>query len=683
MRHIFTLILLFSITTVVIPYHSFGQDEEEVDPNCVPPTDKKLAKLWETANDKKKNDYTKRVTALKDILEENEDCAPCMWNMADETFRRAKINGNSYEIPKKYYLMLSQTCPDYHADVYYNLGLIFYSEQNDCDALKYFKKFLAFKSDDENKFSRKYDDQLRDVKEVIDEADFYCNYFTKDKVSFNPVLVQNVSSAGKDEYLPIISPDNELIFYTREYEYKDKGGILTQTIQEFSQSDRRDAKSEFSKGEKLPAPFNIGPKYGGASISIDNKEMYICACAKEADYWNCDLYMTKYEIQTVKEKKKYIWSELENLGPNINGTKTWEAQPSLSADGKTLYFASARQGGYGLMDLYYSERDDEGNWGPAKNMGPVINSSGSDKAPYLHCDSRTLYFVSETQAGRLGAGGFDIFYSRQDKKTGEWSKPKNIGYPINTPGDEEALIVSTDGNYGYFSSDQTKGGIGKKDIFYFLMPNDAKPDKVVLMKGQIATESVADIKDAKLEVRFEDGTTSKQEIKIQSNGSYVAVANIGDGKQDALLEVKKEGKAYQSKLITKESSSETFIKDEELEIKDIKKGSTHTINDIYYNTNSSELSKKSELVLRGFAGWLKDNPKIIIEIQGHTDDLGGDAENMALSQDRAFTVFEYLAKNGIPASRMKFKGYGETKPKVKNDSDINRAKNRRTDFKIL
>lgn len=215
------------------------------------------------------------------------------------------------------------------------------------------------------------------------------------------------------------------------------------------------------------------------------------------------------------------------------------------------------------------------------------------------------------------------------------------------------------------------------------MPNDAKPDKVVLMKGQISTENIAEVKDAKLEVRFEDGTTQKQEIKIQSNGSYVAVANIGDGKQDALLEVKKEGKAYQSKLISKEKSSETFIKDEELEIKSIKKGTSHTINDIYYKTNSSELDKKSELVLKGFASWLKDNKSIVIEIQGHTDDLGGDVENMALSQDRAFTVMEFLAIQGIPASRLKFKGYGETKPKVKNDSDANRAKNRRTDFKIL
>jgi outer membrane protein OmpA-like peptidoglycan-associated protein len=678
---VFYLLSIFLL--VLAAPSSWAQDEEEVDPNCVPPTDKKGAKLWEKANDRQKYNYKERITALKELLEMNEDCAPCMWNIADETYRRAQVNGNSYEIPKKYYLMLEQTCPDYHADIYYNLGVIYYSEQNDCEALEYFKKFLDFKTDDENKLSKRYDKQLKDVTEIMEEVDFYCNFFTTNKVNFNPVLVKNVSTSTKDEYLPIISPDNELIFYTHEYQYKGKGDIMTQTIQEFCEASRPSASAPFSKGTPMPDPFNVGPKYGGATISLDNKEMYICACAKEGDYWNCDLFVTKYDIKEVEGKKKYIWSELVNVGPNVNGTKTWEAQPSLSADGKTLYFASARQGGYGGTDLYYSERDEDGNWGGAKNMGPVINSGGSDKSPFLHCDSRTLYFVSETSVERLGAGGFDIFFSQQDMKTGEWSKPKNIGYPINTAGDEEALIVSTDGNYGYFSSDQTKGGVGMKDLFYFYMPKHARPDKVVLMKGKINTDNIEEVKDAKLEVRFEDGTTHKQEIKVQDDGNYVAVANIGDGKQDALLEVKKPGKSYESKLITKESSSETFIKDEELEVKTVKKGSVFTIDDILYKTNSSELDKQSLLVLNGFANWLKDNPNIKIEIQGHTDDLGPDADNLALSQDRAFTVMEYLASQGIPASRMKFKGYGETKPKVPNNSDANRAKNRRTDFKIL
>jgi outer membrane protein OmpA-like peptidoglycan-associated protein len=671
------LLVFFTIASCVM----FAQ-EDDVNENCLVPTDKKLAKLYQKGTDTKE-EYKVRITALKELLEVSPDCAPALWAMAQETYNAARINGNSYEIPKKYYLMLISACPDYHADVYYNMGLIHYSEQDDCGALKYFKEFLKFPTDDDKKLSKKYDKQLVDVKEVIDEAEFYCRFFTEDKVYFQPVLVRNVSSADKDEYLPIISPDNEMLFYTREYKYQAKGDIIGSTIQEFTSSTRQHAQDEFSKGKALPKPFNIGPKYGGATISIDNMEMYICACAKEADYWNCDIFMTKYDVATVDGKKEYVWSDLINLGPNVNGPKTWEAQPSLSADGKTLYFASARPGGYGKIDIYYSKRQPDGLWGPAINLGPEINTAGSDKSPFLHTDSRTLYFVSECSADRLGAGGFDIFYARQDAKTGKWSKPKNIGYPINTEGDEEGLIVSTDGNYGYFSSDKTRGGVGGKDIFYFQLPEAAKPDKVVLMKGKVATENIAELKDTKLEVRFQNGEVTQQEIVIQKTGEFVAVANVGRGNEDVLLEIKQPGKAYESKLVKAESVEKTFIKNEELEIKNVKKGSVHTLNDILFKTNSSEIDPASKIVLQGFAQWLKENPDIKVEIQGHTDDIGSDSDNLALSQDRAFSVMVFITSQGIPASRLKFKGYGETKPKFPNNSDENRKKNRRTDFLIL
>lgn len=666
---------------VFLAFFSIAQDED-VNENCLIPTDKKQLKLYQKGTDNKE-EYKVRITALKELLAINPDCAPALWAMAVETYNAAKINGNAYDIPKKYYLMLIQACPDYHADMYYNMGLIHYQEQDDCGALKYFNAFLKFPLDDDKKLSKKYDNQVKDVKEVIVECEFYCKFYTENKVYFSPVLVKNVSSAGKDEYLPIISPDNELLFYTREYQYQGKGDMASQTIQEFTSSTRPNASDEFSSGVKMPKPFNVGPKYGGATISIDNREMYICACAKEADYWNCDIFLTKYDIQMVDGKKEYIWSDLINIGPGVNGPKSWEAQPSLSADGKILYFASARPGGYGKIDIYYSKRQPDGLWGPAINMGPEINTAGNDKSPFLHCDSRTLYFVSEQSADRMGAGGFDIFYSKQDPKTGKWSTPKNIGYPINTAGDEEALIVSTDGNYGYFSSDKTKGGVGGKDIFYFQMPEQAKPDKVIIMKGKVSTENLSEVQDTKMEVRFANGEVKQQEIVIQKTGEYVAVANVGDGKEDVLIEIKKEGKAYESKLVKADNIDKTYIKDEGISIKSVKKGSTHTINDILFKTNSSEIDPASKLVLQGFAQWLKDNPTITIEIQGHTDDLGSDADNLALSQDRAFSVMTYLASQGVPASRLKFKGYGESKPKFPNNSDENRRKNRRTDFLIL
>ena len=149
------------------------------------------------------------------------------------------------------------------------------------------------------------------------------------------------------------------------------------------------------------------------------------------------------------------------------------------------------------------------------------------------------------------------------------------------------------------------------------------------------------------------------------------------------IEIKAEGKAFVSKLIKAEKISQTYIKNEELEIKDVTKGSTHTLNDILFASNSSKIDPSSKLVLDGFAAWLLENKDLKIEIQGHTDDVGSDAENLALSKDRAFSVMDYLANKNVKMSRMKFKGYGETKPKVKNDTPKNREKNRRTDFKIL
>ena len=681
MKYSYLFLLIFTLLST--SFYS-QDDEEEEDPACMQvPSDKKVLKLYEKGMDRKKYSYKERMRALKDALELDEDCSACMWEIAKLTYRRAQANGDNFEIPQKYYHMIEATCPEFHADVYYNLGVMYYAQKADCMALEYFEKFSKFPSDDEKRLSRKYSTQLEDVGDIKYELDFYCNYF-KDKKPFFPKVVQNVSTATRHEYLPMISADNEILLYTAEFERKFKGDVMTEKVQEFTMSTRPEANVLFGKGVKMPKPFNVGPRYGGATISLNNKELFICSCTKQAGIFNCDIFSTKYEMVEVDGKDKMVWSELENLGPNINGPDTWEAQPSLSADGKTLYFASARaESIQQSIDIYYSEKQEDGTWGKAINCGRPINTIGNDKAPFMHSDSKTLYFVSQCSQERLGAGGYDLFYTRQ-QDDGSWDRPKNIGYPINTEGDEEGIIVSTDGNHAYLSSNGIKGGIGKKDIFSFSLPEEAKPDKVIIMKGKVSTENIEEVKDTKLKVRYESGKVVEQEILIDDEGDYVAVANVGDGKEDVLIEIEKEGKAYESKLIKKEETSRTFIKEVEIEIKEIKKGSKHTINDILFGSNSSEIDAASKLVLKGFANWLNLNPSIKIEIQGHTDDVGKDADNLALSQDRAYSVMEYLSvEGGIKASRIKFKGYGETKPKVPNNSTGNRKKNRRTDFLIL
>ena len=662
-------------------FSTFSQQEGQCE---AVPTDKVL-KLFEKGKNSKKYDYRERVAYFKEALELDDQCLQCMWELAKLTYRRASSRGDKMDIPKKYFHMIERICPNYHADVYYYLSLIYYSEVNDCESKKYFQKFLDFSTEDYKKLSRNYADQVSSVKLTLPVAEFYCDFYSN-PVNFTPFLLKNVSTATKNEFLPAISPDNELLYYTREYMYKAKGDVITQLIQDFTVSKRINTNEAFDDGKTMDAPFNVGPKYGGATISLNNKELYICACNKNGAYNNCDIFVSHLEFVEkgeVTDTVVFRWSELQNLGPNINGPQTWEAQPSLSADGKTLFFASARPGGKGSVDIYFSERQPDGSWGKAKNIGFPINTPESDKSPFLHPDGKTLYFVSKVSEYRLGAGEFDIFYTKQDKKTGKWIEPQNIGHPINTEDDEEAIIVTTDGQHAYFSSERADMGVGGKDIFYFSVPEKAKPDKVVLMRGKVDTEDVQAIKDTKMEVRFKSGDVYEQKIDIDDDGSYVAIANIGSGDEDVVLEIKKEGKAFESKLIKKEEADVTFFKGENLEIKDIEKGSSHTIEDILFETNSSKIDPSSELVLEAFASWLNANEAINIEIQGHTDDIGAQEDNLALSKDRAFSVMEFLIKLDVSPSRLKFKGYGELQPKYDNDNKENRSKNRRTDFLIL
>lgn len=677
-RFFVLLILLISIDSI------YSQEDEEIDICGNEITDAQVQKIYNKAKNYKKYDYSKRISFFKQSIEIDEECVLCMWELAKLSFRQNSSNGNNLDFSKKYFLILESLCPDYHADLYYYLSLIYYSETNDCKSVEYFNKFLEFPSDDENKLAMNYKEQISTIEATLPIAEFYCDFYSN-PVSFNPMLLRNVSSADKNEFLPIISPDNEYIYYTREYEYKALGDVVTSLYQDFSVSKRSNVNQDFDKGQVLPPPFNVGSKYGGATISIDNKELYICACLQNGAYMNCDIYTTKYEFIEKGENIDtafYRWSPLVNLGPNINGPQSWEAQPSLSADGNTLYFASARPGGKGSVDIYYSEKQEDGSWGKAENIGSPINTPDSDKSPFIHTDSKTLYFASKVSDYRFGAGGFDIYYSRQTKN-GTWTKPENIGYPINQEEDEEAIVVSADGHYAYYSSERKDIGAGGKDIYYFIIPEKARPDKIIILKGTVDTEDIESIKDTKLQVRTESDSIYEQSIKIKDDGSFIAIANIGKGDEDVVIEIQKEGKAFESKLIKKEESSNTFIKDQEFEIKDIEEGSTHTIDDILFTTNSSIIQESSKIVLNSFASWLLNNKKISIEIQGHTDDVGSNSNNMALSKDRAFTVMQYLISKGIELSRLKFKGYGEETPKFPNDSVENRAKNRRTDFMIL
>ncbi|MFL2564950.1 MAG: OmpA family protein [Parvicellaceae bacterium] len=677
-RYILSLLLFFFFKLFII-----GQDLE-----CEVDVPKSIEKIYLKAKNYKKYDYKNRVKYYKETLELEEDCIPCIWELAKMSFRRKYTIGDPMDFPKKYFLQLESLCPAFHADVYYYLSLIYYMEKNDCEAVKYFNKFLEFPTENKKQIAINYKDQKLYVEASLEMSQYFCDFYSN-PVPFNPKVLKNISTAERNEILPVISPDNEHIYYTIEYDEYVKGDFAVHHEQLFANSTRVSFRENFLEGKPLEEPFNLGPKYGGATLSLNNKEMYICACIQNGGYFNCDLYVSENQKKTITLKREgkefdttfYSWSPLKNLGPNVNGPQTWEAQPSLSGDGKTLYFASARPGGYGKIDIYYSNRNEDGSWSKAENMGKPINSSESDKSPFIHTDSRTFYFVSESSDYRWGAGDFDIFYTQQNEETLIWEEPKNIGYPINSEEAEESLIVSVDGHYGYFSSTR-KEGLGGKDIFYFEIPEEAKPDKIVLAKGK-GSFGPNGSENAKMILRDKNGNKKEQDFSVGDEGEFIAIVNVEEVKGDALLEIQTEGGAFESLLISEEDVGNTVVKEKQIDVKPMEKGEAYTINDILFESNSSKLKESSKIVLDGFVDWLLVNKELNIEIQGHTDDVGPDKANLALSMDRSFSVMEYLIKNGVEKSRLKFKGYGESNPKVPNTSSKSRSINRRTDFLIF
>ncbi|MGB1039548.1 MAG: OmpA family protein [Flavobacteriales bacterium] len=668
MRNLLILLLLS-------PFVLNAQEE------CELPDNKKVKKLYEKAMDRKKTkDSKKRLAFMKEAIEEDETCVPCYWELAKRSYSKAKYSGGSYNKAKEYYQEVENLCSAYHSDLYYYLGLINYQQENTKEAESYFKKFVEFRDSDEDKFSKNYLDKIKAAKSVLPELNFKNTFFNK-PVPFEPKLVNNVSTEG-EEYLPMISADDEYMFFTRVYMKKDLGDLVSTRVEELVLSKRNSAKEDFDGGKALPKPFNIGQNYGGVSISINNKELYLCACKKVNNYNNCDLFVSNYEFVQNEKTGKYFykWSNLKNLGSAINGSSTWEAQPSISADGKTLYFATSRPQSKGI-DIYYSSRDENGEWSKARPIGSPINSVGNDKAPFMHTDSKTLYFASQIQGNRRGAGDYDIFFTRQGDD-GKWSEPKNIGYPINSKQAEDGLIVNITGETAYFSSSRIKNGEGGKDIYSFEIPEEAKPEKVVLMKGKITDKTGNPVMNAKLALNYEDESKNK-EVDIESDDGSFAVAINMEKSEKVMVTLKQKDAAYQSRLVKSEEATGGVIKEKNIEVKELSEGESFELNDIKFETNSAELSSTALFILDNFISYLKENPSIKFKVVGHTDNVGNDSENLKLSSKRADAVKKYLIDKNIKSTRIKAEGKGETQPKVPNTSEANKQINRRTEIVVL
>lgn len=565
-----------------------------------------------------------------------------LWRKAD--FFNAETEG----------LKVIANCPDNFPKVYYFLGEIAFNRKDYVSADLYLRRSIDLGISDPY-----YSDAMSIYEKAKVLADIIAN-----PVPFNPKIVSGISTIS-DEYLPIISPDQELSFFTRRSDKSSLNSITNTIVEEFVSSKK--IKGKFEIGHALSPPFNLESNEGGASITIDNRVLYYTKCIRnKKGYNNCDIYYVNREGNA--------WSVVQNFSDKISKSDSWESQPTVSSDGKIIIFASDRSGGYGKIDLYEINWKD-GKWTDPKNLGSAINSNENEKSPYLHTDGKTLFFAS-TNFPSLG--GFDVFYSRMDS-LGNWKEPQNIGYPVNTVADEISLFVSTDGNTAYFASNQLDG-IGGWDIYSFLLHDDAKPERVLFLKGDIMGENGMVLEDVELEIK--NINTNEVTIVKVNAGTYVSSLTLAED-DDVLITIKKKGYAFNSAYISSNDTSFSSPANLDFELHSLEKGRSFDLSDIYFESNSFQLSSIAKNVIFEFTSYLKLNNNMKIEINGFTDNIGESIVNQILSENRAKVVYELLITNGLDKERLSYNGYGEQFPRVNNTSISNRAQNRRTEFRII
>ncbi|MCJ0743212.1 OmpA family protein [Pedobacter montanisoli] len=478
----------------------------------------------------------------------------------------------------------------------------------------------------------------------------------KKPVPYKPVNMGFYINSEYRDYFPALTADGQTLIFTRNIRGNE----------DFYVSEKKN--NEWQQAQPLSDNINT-PNFneGAQSLSPDGKYLFFTGCNRPDGLGRCDIYISK--------KTGNGWSKPLNLGKPVN-SEHWESQPAISPDGNTLYFVSNRTGGFGGYDIWKSTLQDDGNWTEPVNLGPNINTPYDEVTPFMHVDGKTLYFSSD---GWPGFGQKDIYYSRlQDD--GSFSKPINLGYPINTFNDETGFIVAADGKEGYFSAD-LGGGFGNVDIYKLELPQNIKPLPVTYVKGVVKDKQTLKTLEASvLIVNLKTNSATYNEYTNAETGDFMAVMPIN---QEYAFNILADGYLMYSHHFNIKNDDANKPVNFEILLDKITVGADVTLNNIFFDTNKYELLPPSLIELNLLAEVLKSNPTLIIEIQGHTDNVGDLKTNQKLSENRAKSVYDYLINNGINSKQLTYKGYGENVPKFNNDTEEGRSENRRTEFKVI
>jgi outer membrane protein OmpA-like peptidoglycan-associated protein len=579
-----------------------------------------------------------------------------------------------------------QLKPDIHEQLLVFLGEAYQYNHQFPEALKQYEAFL--------KTVEKNDP----VTAYVNRRMYECNNgirYLKEPVKATIENIGPIINSKYADFAPVISANEAVVVFTSRRE----GSTGEELAPEDNQFYEDMYISYKANGNWTPPrnlkEINTSQHDACVALSSDGKQLFIYK-----DKNGGDLYYSDFDAVN------NIWSKPQSLGDNIN-TKDYETSISMTADGNTIYFSSNRPGGSGGLDIYMSRKTPEGKWGPAVNLGPTINTTYDEDAPFIHADGQTLYFSSR---GHAGMGGYDIYRSERNED-GTWSNPENLGYPINTADQDIYFVLSADNKHGYYASAK-EGGSGEKDIYIISMP----PRKTIETASQIKTVQIkttapvvktvemkqretAEIQsnativrgkvidaETKLplvaEVVLADNTTAEQleEHKTDTTGAFSTFMPSG---KNYNFSVQKEGYLFHSENFDIPQANGFQQFDLVVELKKINIGSKVVLRNIFFDFDKATLRKESTAELENLLEIMQEMPKLKIEISGHTDSKGSAEYNKTLSAKRAKAVVDYLIAKGIAADRMRSAGYGKERPMATNDTDAGRQLNRRTEFEII
>jgi outer membrane protein OmpA-like peptidoglycan-associated protein/YHS domain-containing protein len=559
-----------------------------------------------------------------------------------------------HENAKPYIFKLVRMKPNAKEFVmFYQAAGEYYLKEGDYDnAQKYYQMVVSLNPDKKM--------LLEDAKRNVEQCSIAIE-IKKHPVSFKPVPLSDTINKFYLNAYPVLTADQNTLIY---YKTDGSGANYTGDIMVTNR-----VNGKWSIPASISTKINTPLDEGTPTMSADGKILVFTACNRPGSLGACDLY--------ISYRNGNDWTDPINLGPNVNSTG-WDSEPSLSADGKTIYFSSERKGGVGMSDIWMSQQNEKGEWQPAINVGKPINTPGREVSPFIHADGKTLYFCSSYHPG---LGQFDIFFS--SLQNGQWSDPKNLGYPINTHLNEATVYITPDNKKGLYVMYEKVGmKLGRCKLYQFEVPKEIVSETgSTYAKGNVFDSETKQKLEAKIELI--DLKTNKviQSVKSdQINGDYLVV--LTEGREYALY-VQKEGYLFKSIFFNFINPKEFNPLTLDVFLDPIKSGKAIVLNNIFFPSNSYQLEDKSKTELDKIVLFLQNNPKISIEFGGHTDDVGSDKDNLDLSQKRAKSVYDYMIGKGIAASRLKYHGYGETKPMVPNTTEENRQMNRRIEFKVL